>query len=376
MHAVALLILSLVPAEPIREREAPKDTSWVGKTVYVRANAVRLDPALEPNEQAVDAKDGIFSNMLAYRVYVERPNHVQVKTREGLIGWLRKIDVVLLDEAAAVFTEQIEKTPNDLSGYNRRAAVWRSKGQLDAAIKDASEAIRISPQFTLYNNRALIWQSKKDYEKALADYNQAIAMSPQFALVYANRATLWQAMKEYDKAIEDATKAIQFQPKFPNAYRARGVAFHSKKAYDQAIADFDKVLEVDPKSSQALTDRAKAYAAKKEHAKALDDFNSALKSDPTIANWAAETALWLASCNEPKYRDGTRALALAEQARKLERTNAFVLQALAAAHAELGQFADAIRWQENAMLDPQLRDNAEARRRLELYRKNIPYRQE
>ena len=370
MLAVVLFALTFVPAEPVRKPAALKSTSWVGKTVYVRANAVRIDTAAEPNEQAEIAKDGVLSNMLSYRVLAERPNHVQVKTRESVIGWIRKIDVVLFEEAAAVFTEQIDKNPNDLSGYNRRAAVWRMKGEYDAAIKDATEALRLSPQMTLYNNRALIWQSKKDYEKAHADFAQAITLNPQYALVYANRATLWQAMKEYDKAIEDAAKAIQIQPKFPNAYRARGVAFHAKKQYDEAIADFNRALEIDAKSAPFLTDRAKSYAAKKEHAKAQDDFNAALKLDPKNATWAAEAALWLASCGDAKYRDGKRALQLAEHARSLERTSSLVLQALAAAHAELGQFADAIRWQEYALLDPAIRDDAEARSRLERYRKN------
>ena len=376
MFSVVLFAIGFVPAEPLRKPETPKNSSWVGQTVYVRANAVRIDTALEPNDAVTPPKDGILSNMLSYRVYAERPNHVQVKTREGVIGWIRKADVVLFEEAAAVFTEEIEKSPTNLSGYNRRAAVWRMKGELDAALKDATEAIRLSPQAALYNNRALIWHSKKDYAKALADYAEALKLQPQYTLAFANRATVWHAMKEYDKAIDDTTKALQIQPRLPSALRTRGFAYHAKKEYDNAIKDYNLALEIDAKASQVLVDRAKAFAAKKENAKALDDFNLALKYEPANAAWSAETAFWLASCSDGKYRDGKRAVQLAEHARKLERTNAFVLQALAAAHAELGQFADAIRWQEYAMLDPALRDNNEARQRLELYRKSVPYRRE
>ncbi len=374
MFTAVMLALMFVPSEPLRKPAGPKSTSWVGKTVYVRTNAVRIDPAAEPSDVGVAVKNSVLSNMLTYRVYAERPNHVQVKTREGVTGWMQKKDLVTLSDALAVFSEEIAKNPNDLSGYNRRAAVWRARGEYDAALKDATEALRLSPQATLYNNRALIHQTKKDYEKALADYNQAIILNPRYALAHANRATIWQAMKEYDKAIQDATMALQFQTRFPNAYRARGVAYHAKKDYANAIDDFNRALEIDPNLSLVLTDRAKAFAAKNENAKALEDFNAAMKYDPISAAWAAEAAMWLASCGDAKFRDGKRALQLAEQARQRERTNSFVLQALAAAHAELGQFAEAIRWQEHALLDPAIRNDSEALQRLELYRRNMPYR--
>jgi hypothetical protein len=52
------------------------------------------------------------------------------------------------------------------------------------------------------------------------------------------------------------------------------------------------------------------------------------------------------------------------------------MQALAAAHAELGQFAEAVRWQEQAMLDALLKDDATARLRLESYRKKKALRAE
>ena len=374
MFALPFIALPMLLAVPDRPIEAPTN-SWVGKTVYAKTGGLYLDLSAEPRDGVVEKK-GAALNMISYRVYAERPQHVQVRTREGVNGWLRKADLVPLEDAVAFFTKQIEANPADLNAYNRRAAAWRAKGELDAALKDASEALRLSPSAALFNNRALIWQSKRDYDKALADYAQALALSPQYPLGLVNRATLWQVKKEYDKAIADATQAIQFQPNLPSAYRGRGVAWHAKKEYDKAIADFNRALELDPKSSQVHADRGNAWAAKKEHAKALDDFNESLRLEPINVASLAAAALWLASCPDAKYRDGKRALDLARQAQKLERTNTQALQALAAAHAELGQFIEAVRWQEHAMQDPQLATSTEAQARLELYRQMKTYRQE
>ncbi len=373
MSTLSMLVASVLVAVPDRPMEAPTAASWVGKTVYARASGLAIDTSAEPND---GVKGGLPVNMISYRVYAERPGHVQVKTRDGVSGWLRKADVVPAEDAVPFFTKLLEANPNDASLFSRRAAAWRTKGELDAAIKDATEAIRLSPNAAYYNNRALIWHAKKDYDKAIADYAQALTINPRYALVFANRATMWHAKKEYDKAIEDTTQSIQIEPKNPTAYRVRGISRHGKREYDKAIDDLNKSLEIDPRSSQALADRANTWAAKKEHAKALDDYNASVKLEMSNVPAVAAAALWLASCPEAKYRDGKRALELAKHAQKLERTNSQVLQALAAAHAEVGQFADAVRWQEHALGDPQLQNNNEASARLELYRKMQPYRRE
>jgi tetratricopeptide (TPR) repeat protein len=377
MHALPLILATAILLPPDRplDKPATANTSWVGKTVYPRGSPMYLDEGAEPGGP-MPAKKGPALNLISYRVYAERADHIQVKTREGQVGWLRKADVVTSDDAIAFFTKEIEKNPKDLNAYNRRAAVFRARGDLDAALKDATAAINIRPSAALHNNRALIWQSKKDYDKALEDYAHAFNLMPQYPLGLVNRATLWQAQRDYDKAIDDTTKAIQFQPQLPNAYRTRGVALHSKKEYDKAVADFTRALEIDPKSSQLRADRAGSHVALKNYPKALDDFNEALKLEPSNAVSAAAAAMWLATCPDDKYRDGKRALQIAEQAHSLDRSSTQALQALAAAHAEVGQFTEAVRWQEHALGDAQLKNSKDAQARLELYRNKKPYRRE
>jgi tetratricopeptide (TPR) repeat protein len=371
------LVAPMLLAVPVRDIPAapPAKTSWVGKTVFVKSNGLSLDPGAEPND-ANPMPGGIPVTAITYKVYGERPNHVQVRTREGTSGWLKKSDAVLLDDAVLYFSKLIEANPKDATLYSRRAAAWRSKGELDAAIKDASEALRLNPNAAYYNNRALIWHAKKDYDKALADYSQALTMNPRYTLVFVNRATMWHAMKDYDKAIADTTQAIGFDAKYPAAYRIRGISFHGKKEYDKAIADLSRALEIDPKSAQTRADRGNAWAGKKEHEKARDDFNEAVRLEPTNAVTCAMAAFWLASCPEEKLRDGKRALDIAQKAYAEERSNPRVIEALAAACAEVGRFEEAIRLQERALADPQLQNNNEVRNRLECYRKKQPYRRD
>lgn len=373
MNALTFIFAPMLLALPDRPVEIAADKTWIGRTVYPTKSPMYLDVSAEPDEKFT--KSGPALNMISYRVSAERPDFVQVKTREGQIGWLRKADLVSQDEAIAFFTKQIEANPRDTNGFNRRAAAWRAKGEYDAALKDATAALSISASAPLFNNRALIYQAKKEYDKALEDFEQAFRINPQYPLCLVNRATLWHAKKDYDKAIADCSQAIQFQANFPNAYRQRGIAHHAKKDYDKAIADFDVALKFDAKSAQFRLERGNAFAGKKEHAKALADYEESLRLEPTSVTTMATFALWLASCTEAKFRDGKRALELAQKAHKLERHNTPALQALAAAHAEIGQFKEAVRWQEHALHDLALKNDGEAARRVELYRQNQPYRQ-
>jgi serine/threonine-protein kinase len=110
---------------------------------------------------------------------------------------------------------------------------------------------------------------------------------------------------------------------------------------------------------------------------ALADHLAALELDPDDAATLNFLAWLRATCPKEEMRDGTLALRDATRACELtEYAAPGYLDTLAAAHAELGRFEDAIRWQEKAvkMVAPDQRPEYEAR--LELYRAEKPYRDE
>jgi tetratricopeptide (TPR) repeat protein len=76
--------------------------------------------------------------------------------------------------------------------YNNRGFVWHDKGDLDRAIADYNEAIRLDPkQANAYVNRGVVWREKGDLDGAIAEYNEAIRLDPEQAIAYSNRGNAW-----------------------------------------------------------------------------------------------------------------------------------------------------------------------------------------
>src|SRR5712691_8295435 len=79
------------------------------------------------------------------------------------------------EDTISACTRQIESgrlKEGDLAlPYYNRANKWNAKGDLDRAIADYSEALRLAPKYTAaLNNRGLAWYAKGDLDRAVADY--------------------------------------------------------------------------------------------------------------------------------------------------------------------------------------------------------------
>ncbi len=200
-----------------------------------------------------------------------------------------------LDRAIADYNEAIRISPKYAVAYSNRGEAWRDKGDLDRALADHNQAISLNPKYSgAYNNRALLWKDKGDFDRALMDYDTAIRLDPKEALAYANRGEAWRLKGDLIRSIADLDTALKYNSKGPLVYTQRGDTWRYKGEIDRAIADFNEALRQYPEFVAAYVGRGLAYEKKGELAAARADFEKALTlpglRDVSTATPAFDTA--------------------------------------------------------------------------------------
>ena len=150
----------------------------------------------------------------------------------------------------------IADIPGSAALHNRRGIAHFRNGEIDRAIADYGEAIRLNSGATdaQYNRgRALL--EKRDYSIAIQDFDQAIGRNPKHALARNGRA--WALFKSGNlpAALEDADQAIAVDSKYAPAYDTRAHIYEALGKREQAVADFRRALALDPNDPLVETTR-------------------------------------------------------------------------------------------------------------------------
>jgi tetratricopeptide (TPR) repeat protein len=196
-----------------------------------------------------------------------------------------------LDRAIADYTESIRLNPKSGSAFFFRGREYARKEDYNRAIDDYSEAIRLSSKIgasalgSAYALRGYAYLRNGDNVHAITDYNEAIRLDPKNASSYYNRGSAHYAKGDNDQAIADYTEAIRLNlnPGLAAVYHSRGSAFQQKGDNDRAIVDYTEVIRLNPKSSAAYNNRGNVYLAKGDLDRAVADYTEAIRLNSNLA---------------------------------------------------------------------------------------------
>jgi tetratricopeptide (TPR) repeat protein len=285
------------------------------------------------------------------------------------------------EKAAKLFSDVIEQAPKFAPGYVLRGLAQASREKLDEAIADFSKAIEITPSDERpYLLRASVYQQKKDYDNAISDYTQALNRNPGDAETLCNRGICYAAKQNGDKALADFDSAVKAEPKNAIGWQLRGSVYSEQGKREEALADFKQAMTLDPNNASTYLYRAQLYLIEKEPELALSDFEEAMRRAPDRSGITNDYAWTLATNPKDSVRDGRKAVEFAKKACHLsDYKHAPTLDTLAAAHAEAGDWTEAVKWQQEALTLAQTShpDDVDGmKERLDLYKTRKPFREE
>ena len=159
----------------------------------------------------------------------------------------------------------------------------------------------------------------------------------------------------------------------------KGLSLSQSNRFEEAISAFSKAIEMNPRDTDAYINRGVARYHQGDCGSALADYTKALSINPRSIEAHNNMAWVLAVCPYSEYRNGAKAVAMAEKAAELT-PEASTLDTLAAAYAEAGRFETAMAIQKIVIAlkskEGGTEELAEYRERLNLYRTAKPWREQ
>jgi len=147
----------------------------------------------------------------------------------------------------------------------------------------------------------------------------------------------------------------------------------------ESVVHLQQALALEPGFATAHYNLGNTFLQMGRAQDALFHYNRAVEIDPNDAEARNNMAWILATWPEPGIRNGAKAVELAERADSLTRGSSPISRAtLAAAYAEVGRFADAVKTAESASELASVQGNMaladSIRKQLEFYRSGSPFR--
>jgi tetratricopeptide (TPR) repeat protein len=220
----------------------------------------------------------------------------------------------------------IAVTPLNYEAEINLATLLFQRGQIDDAIKHVEVAMhRSSP-------------GAREFDTVHDDLAAALAETGALLIEHGNDLKAIPYLEAATKLLPDSARDKKAQVDYN-----LGCAFQEQRKTDDAITYYQKAVDIRPDYTDAENNLANAFIQKGLFAKALATYEQALKMNPGSILVRNNMAWQLATCPDPSFRDGGRAVTLCEEAQRMsDDNNAFVLHTLAAAYAQNHQFDKAI----------------------------------
>jgi tetratricopeptide (TPR) repeat protein len=228
----------------------------------------------------------------------------------GLLTWRQ---AGMYANAETLWQTTIARNPNAWMAYDNLGIILSRRGDVDEAMALFQKTLAIRPDDALArNNLGLVLCRKGRMDEAIVQFQQALAVLPNSALIRNSLGKAFLAKGQPREATIQFQTVLKNNPLNTKANYYLGIALFQTGQVDEAVAHFQKALESEP------------------------DFTDA-------ADRLGDAAWLLATSPEAAIRNGPKALALARQLDRLSGgNNPVILDILAAAQAESGQFPEAI----------------------------------
>jgi len=284
-----------------------------------------------------------------------------------------------VDRAIDHYFTAIRLKPDYPQAHNNLGNALASQGKFDQAISHYSEALRIKPEDAgAHSNLANVLASQGRFKEAIDHYSQALQIKPDNFEAHNNLGVVLADQGKFNEAIDHYSEALRIRPDYANAHKDLAVALEKQGRIEEAIDHYYEALRIEPNYTIAHIQLALVWLSQERTDKAIEHYQKALSLSPDSTVVLNNLAWILATHENSSFRDGARAVQLAEKACTLSGyKSAISLDTLAAAYAEAGRFHEALQTAQKAsklaVAEGRVELAKEIERRMQFYRAGKPF---
>ena len=244
---------------------------------------------------------------------------------------------------------QLALKPSNAALHDDVAVLYLELGQPDAARRHFEAAARLRPTSAVaqYNIGTALEASQR-YDEAARRYRAALALDPKYARAHVNLGNMLLVGGRVAEAGDHYRAALESEAGNVEAHNNLGRALGLQGQRPAAIAHLREALRLKP-AAATYVNLAQLLLEDSKTGDAIAAFRAAMAMSP---EWSVPPAglSWIFSSHpDAAIRRPDEAIALAERAVALATgSEAMLLDALAAAYASAGRFAEAVTKAERA----------------------------
>lgn len=224
-----------------------------------------------------------FTGLIIYLEKISKKNlNFPVSLFIVLFSFISFSRVQVFKNSETLWTDAINKKYNNPLAFNNRGHYYRQNNQIDKAIADYNEALKINPNYHLsLNNRGKIYFDRGQLDLAMADFNKSLLVAPDFVNALSNRGAAYAAKGNFDAALVDLNKALEIEPTNINALSNRSLTWYSINNFEKAAEDVTAYLRYKPDDADMLNLRSLCFNQLNRNQEALADLNRAIQLNPS-----------------------------------------------------------------------------------------------
>ena len=282
-------------------------------------------------------------------------------------------------QAVEHYQHALRADPKLVAAHIHLGKVLRMQGKIVEAIDHYRQALKERPEAAeAHFNLGIAFAAQEEWDAAIDSFQRTLSIQSDHEGAHINLGAMLASQGNLETGIKHLQQAVQLKPENLQARMNLGGALGSNGDFDGAADAFRRVVAMQPDIPQAHARLAQALLELGDSAGAAVHFEKAISLNSADGSSMLRLAWLRATSVVDEIRDGARAVELAERLNKAtNNTDPRVLDTLAAAYAEDGDFEAAVRTAEQALA--KLGPNQETQtniiiKRLELYQQGQAYR--